>query len=76
MTASAEPGREPLSFTRFLARELAPREGRGAAVARISIGCAITVVIAMLFRIPEPAYMAYVVLLVSKDEQSVIRCKS
>jgi len=70
MTASAESGREPLSFTRFLARELAPREGRGAAVARISIGCAITVMIAMLFRIPEPAYMAYVVLLISKDEQS------
>jgi multidrug resistance protein MdtO len=70
MTASAESGREPLSFARFLVRELAPREGRTAAVARISSGCAITVMIAMLFRIPEPAYMAYVVLLISKDEQS------
>ena len=70
MTASAESGREPVSFARFLVRELAPREGRAAAVARISIGCAITVMIAMLFRIPEPAYMAYVVLLISKDEQS------
>ena len=70
MTVAAESGHEPLSFIRFLARELAPREGRGAAVARISIGCAITVVIAMLFRIPEPAYMAYVVLLISKDDQS------
>lgn len=70
MTAYADSTREPLSFLRFLARELAPREGRGAAVARISLGCAITVTIAMVFRIPQPTYMAYLVFVISKDERA------
>jgi multidrug resistance protein MdtO len=52
----------------FLAQELAPREGRGLAVARIATGCTITVAIAMLFRIPLAAYMAYMVFLTSKDD--------
>ena len=52
----------------FLAQELAPREGRGLAVARIAAGCTITVAIAMLFRIPLAAYMAYIVFLASKDD--------
>jgi multidrug resistance protein MdtO len=52
----------------FLAQELAPREGRGLAVARIATGCAITVAIAMVFRIPLAAYMAYMVFLTSKDD--------
>src|SRR3984957_13139579 len=51
-----------------LAQELAPREGRWLAVARIAAGCTITVAIAMLFRIPLAAYMAYIVFLASKDD--------
>jgi multidrug resistance protein MdtO len=55
-------------FLAFLAQELAPREGRGLAVARIAAGCTITVTIAMVFRIPLAAYMAYMVFLASKDD--------
>jgi multidrug resistance protein MdtO len=59
-------GRTP--FLAFLARELAPSDGRGPAVARIAAGCTITVAIAMVFRIPLAAYMAYMVFLTSKDD--------
>jgi multidrug resistance protein MdtO len=52
----------------FLAEELAPKEGRGLAVARIAAACTITVAIAMVFRIPLAAYMAYMVFLTSKDD--------
>jgi multidrug resistance protein MdtO len=55
-------------FLAFLAQELAPNEGRGLAVARIAAGCTITVAIAMVFRIPLAAYMAYMVFLISKDD--------
>jgi multidrug resistance protein MdtO len=54
----------------FLAQELAPREGRGLAAARIAAACTITVAIAMLFRIPLAAYMAYMVFLTSKDDSA------
>jgi multidrug resistance protein MdtO len=67
MTALAESQRSrPL--LEVLAVELASREGRWAAVARIATGSAITVVIAMVFQIPQPTYMAYIVFLISKDE--------
>src|SRR5580658_11043446 len=59
-------GRTP--FLAFLARELAPSDGRGPAVARIAAGCTVTVAIAMVFRIPLAAYMAYMVFLISKDD--------
>ena len=55
-------------FFAFLFQELAPREGRGLAAARIAVGCTITVAIAMEFRIPLAAYMAYIVFLASKDD--------
>src|SRR6202453_3036090 len=55
-------------FLTFLAQELAPREGRGLAIARIAAACTITVTIAMVFRIPLAAYMAYMVFLTSKDD--------
>ena len=55
-------------FLTFLAQELAPREGRGLAVARIAAACTVTVTIAMVFRIPLAAYMAYMVFLTSKDD--------
>ena len=58
------------SFLDLLALELTSREGRWAAVARITTGCVITVAIAMVFQIPEPTYMAYIVFLISKDERA------
>jgi multidrug resistance protein MdtO len=70
MTALAESQRSRQTFTELLAVELAPREGRWAAVARIATGCAITVAIAMVFQIPQPTYMAYIVFLLSKDEKN------
>src|ERR1700722_12155374 len=57
-------------FLTFLAQELAPREGRGLAAARIAAACTITVAIAMVFRIPLAAYMAYMVFLTSKDDSA------
>jgi multidrug resistance protein MdtO len=54
----------------FLREELAPRPGRVAASARIAGSCAIVVAIAMVFQIPLPAYMAYLVFLVSHDESA------
>src|ERR1700722_1802960 len=69
MTALAESqGSRPL--LEVLALELASREGRWAAVARIATGSTITVVIAMVFQIPEPTYMAYIGFLISKDEKN------
>ena len=70
MTALAEPRESRHPLLDLLAAELAPREGRWAAVARIATGSAITVVIAMVFQIPEPTYMAYIGFLISKDETS------
>jgi multidrug resistance protein MdtO len=66
--ASRVESRTP--FLAFLAQELAPREGRGLAVARIAAACTITVAIAMMFRIPLAAYMAYIVFLTSKDDSA------
>src|SRR6267154_558510 len=60
----------PSPFLAFLAQELAPREGRGFTVARIATACTITVAIAMVFRIPLAAYMAYMVFLTSKDDSA------
>jgi multidrug resistance protein MdtO len=70
MTALADSQRFRRPLLEMLAVELAPREGRWAAVARIAAGSAITVVIAMIFQIPQPTYMAYIVFLISKDEKS------
>src|SRR6266545_4703003 len=53
----------------WLRDELRPTPGRGAAVARIALNCVITVVVAMIFQIPLPAYMAYIVFLVSREER-------
>jgi multidrug resistance protein MdtO len=64
--ARGEELRTPLLA--FLAQELAPREGRGLAVARIAAACTITVAIAMVFQISLAAYMAYMVFLTTKDD--------
>jgi multidrug resistance protein MdtO len=69
MAAIAE-ARPRNAFLEFLATELAPREGRTLAVAHIATATAITVAIAMVFQIPEPTYMAYIVFLISKDERT------
>jgi multidrug resistance protein MdtO len=52
----------------FLRDELAVRPGRVAAAARIAGGCVLVVAIAMIYQIPLPAYMAYLVFLVSQKE--------
>src|SRR6186713_3095105 len=70
MTALAESPKARRPFFELLLVELAPREGRWAAVTRIATGCCITVAIAMVFEIPQPTYMAYIVFLISKDEKS------
>jgi multidrug resistance protein MdtO len=70
MAPIAEARAPRSAFVEFLAVELAPREGRTLAVAHIVVGCVLTVAIAMVFRIPEPTYMAYIVFLVSKDERT------
>ncbi len=57
-------------FLGWLSYELAPREGRGWAVARMAAAASITVAIAMTFKIPEPTYMTYIVFLISKDEKA------
>jgi multidrug resistance protein MdtO len=68
MTTSARHVESRKPLLTFLAQELAPREGRGLAVARIAAACTITVTIAMVFRIPLAAYMAYMVFLTSRDD--------
>src|ERR1700761_2403986 len=65
---SARRRRSPL--IELLAHELTPTEGRAQAVLRIATACSITVAIAMVFQIPEPTYMAYIVFLCSKDDNS------
>jgi multidrug resistance protein MdtO len=70
MTALTEPQQPRRPLFEMLAGELAWREGRWAAVSRIASGCAITVAIAMVFQIPQPTYMAYIVFLISKDEKN------
>jgi multidrug resistance protein MdtO len=57
-----------VELTAWLREELAPRPGRSGAVARIAVSCAFTVMVAMVFEIPLPAYMAYIVLLLSRNE--------
>ena len=69
MTLLAEAIRPPrLALWSFLRDELAPRPGRVAASARIAGGCVLVVAIAMIYQIPLPAYMAYLVFLVSREE--------
>ena len=70
MAAIAEARAPRSAFLDFLAVELAPREGRALAVAHIVVGSVLTVAIAMVFRIPEPTYMAYIVFLVSREDRT------
>jgi multidrug resistance protein MdtO len=71
MTARTEgyAARRSPELVAWLRDELRPMPGRGAAVARITLNCTITVVVAMVFQIPLPAYMAYMVFLVSQKQR-------
>jgi multidrug resistance protein MdtO len=71
MTAPTEAytARRSPELMAWLRDELRPTPGRGAAVARIAFNCTITVVVAMVFQIPLPAYMAYLVFLVSQKQR-------
>lgn len=61
-------GSAPPAFLTFLRAELAPRPGRLASVARITFCCVLVVVIAMVFRIPDPAVLAYLVFVLTREE--------
>jgi multidrug resistance protein MdtO len=65
----AYAARRSPELMRWLRGELRSTPGRGAAVARIAFNCTITVVVAMVYQIPLPAYMAYIVFLVSQRQR-------
>src|ERR1700680_481515 len=68
MTTLTESRRPRRPFLELLAAEVGSREGRWTPFARIATACVITVAISMIFQIPQPAYMAYIVFLITKDE--------
>jgi multidrug resistance protein MdtO len=68
MDRTAENASQWRKLVAWLREELAPKPGRAAATARIAASCAITVIVGMVFEIPGPAYMAYLVFLLSRDE--------
>ena len=71
MPAHREQAQQKSSgFLGWLSYELAPKDGRAWSVLRMATACSITVAIAMVFQIPEPTYMAYIVFLISKDEKA------
>jgi hypothetical protein len=77
MTALAKSRAPRFILLDFLAIELASREGRWAAVARIAVGSSIAVAIAMVFQIPQPTYVAYIGFAISKDEtHGTVNCAS
>ena len=60
------PARDPLS--RLLRRELALDDTRIRAIIRITGCTVVAVVIAMVFQVPLPAYIAYLVFMVSRED--------
>jgi len=70
MTSWARPAPVEWPLLSFLRAELAPWEGRIGAVIRIGVCCTAVVIVAMVFRIPEPAYAAYLVFLTSQRERT------
>jgi multidrug resistance protein MdtO len=69
MALLADATRPPRSaLLSFLREELASRPGRMAAVLRIAGSCALAVAIAMLYQIPAPDLVVYIVFLISRDE--------
>jgi multidrug resistance protein MdtO len=68
MTQHNEPASRGRELFAWLREELAPKPGRGTAVARIAGSCAIAVAIAMVFQIPLPEYVVYYVFVISRGE--------
>jgi multidrug resistance protein MdtO len=70
MTTRVEAAPAPSPVVQWLREELAIRPGRATTVVRISLCSTLVVIIWMLFRIPLPAYAAYVVFLMSSFEST------
>ncbi|MHA6203437.1 FUSC family protein [Dyella soli] len=68
MTTTTSSPSQHLALLAFLRRELAPRTGRMRAIWRIVAGSTLVVVLGMVFQIPIPAYMAYIVFMASREE--------
>src|SRR5258708_33478159 len=71
MTAPASAIGRNGRFVAFLRDELAPRPGRLGAVARIATCCTIVVATTMLYRVPEPAYAAYIVFFLGRGDTAI-----
>ncbi len=54
MTAHGDAAAPASAFWAWLRSELAARPGRGAAVARMTVNCTVTVIVGMVFQIPLP----------------------
>jgi multidrug resistance protein MdtO len=61
-------GPAPPALLTFLREELAPRPGRVAAVSRIAGSCVVLVIIAMLFQIPMPHLVVFLVFSLTRGE--------
>jgi multidrug resistance protein MdtO len=71
MATLDSPASRDWPFLAFLREELAPKPGRLAAVARITTCCVIVVFTAMLYKIPEPAYSAFIVFFLGRGNKGV-----
>jgi multidrug resistance protein MdtO len=67
MTAASDSA-SPERLPTLLRRELKLDASRIRSIARIAIGTAIAVTVAMVFQIPLPAYVAYLIFLLSQED--------
>lgn len=68
MSQVAETSLSDWPLLSFLREELAPWDGRFAAVVRISVCSTVVVALCMVFQVPETAYAAYLVYMASQRE--------
>lgn len=66
MITQAETATDRISS--FIGRELALTPERRRSIARIALGCAVMVAITMTFKVPLPAYAAYLVFIASQED--------